>query len=311
MPPTTFTIDTDTPEGRHAAATLGINTLGASPTSLLPGIKVSMPGSGVGVDPNDENSVLGLYKEASGFQRDKLAQDAKSAKDNLDYNYANMRQQAKTAQDKLAVDRWYQQQQVRLADQTHALAVRSEGASEAKTMTDYLSGPDTMFQARQLGRSLYALNNGVAAPAYGYGGDTPQPRTEAGFQGIMGQGTSTVNPDAKAQPDGRIAAAAGIVKALPPSGTPGMSTTDNTAMNTLSALYSSPAEGADMNAADQEGTQFLNNGPGNVALGTYQSLLPGTKAALGSLAKTKGVNFDDWNAQWKRYQPGQGSVTGA
>jgi hypothetical protein len=298
-------IDTNTPEGRHAASILGINTLGDQPTSMLPGVQMGMSGSGGTTDlSSDQNDILAAYRESAGFEREKLAeqssqakaqlaQQAKQAKATLDFQYAQMKQIAKTAAESLAVDKWYKEQQVHLAEMTHALAVRAEqlseraqAASEAKTMTEYLSGPDTAFQARQMGRQLAALNAGGTAPSYRAGGDMEQPRTEAGFQGLMGGvasiygtpmgqgvtgqgagagGGSTGQPGAGngAAADGRVAAATGILKALPPSGTVGMNARDGSAMSAIQALYESPDETAALNEADKQGSAFLARGPGD------------------------------------------------
>lgn len=293
-----------------------------------------------------EQEILRAYREGAGYQRDELAQRTKQAKDELDYKYASLKAQAKTSREQLELDRWYKQQQMALAQRAQAASEdqfnKTYGLDYAKAETQYLSSPDTMFQARQLRNSANAImGGGNGYGAYRSGGDMEQPNTPEDFrrlaQGPTGSGGGTSGPGAGSMtnlyaPSGnstmlpgvansmqasggggadlRLKALKTIGDALPPSSGTGLSARDNSALAAMTAVYHAPG-GDDVDQAGAAADQLLAKNPQDFGLGTFESLLPGTRAALGSRMKTKGIYEPDYYAAYARSRPGQGNSLAA
>lgn len=259
-----------------------------------------------------EQAILDAYKEGSGYQRDALSSQVKQAKDELDYKYASLKQQAKTSSEQLELDRWYKQEQTKLAQQAQALKEKEFQLSYADAETKYLSSPDTMFQARQLERSASSLvNGGSAYGSYRAGGDQEKANTKEDFARIYNGGSFQTNGGSGGSSGSSMSTnstsggGAGSTSSL-------YATSADTGGSVGSGQQSTSSTGGnDMDRADSAGSQLLANGGGSLGLGQYESLLPGTRAALTSLAKTKGIYMPDWQAQWKRTRPGQGSTMAA
>lgn len=267
-----------------------------------------------------------MYAESAGFEREKLAaqiNDAKKARDNA---LAIAQLSAETSRYGTDVGRQTALDQLkenaRQFDARHALDEREFGLKYATTMTEFLSGPDSLFQARQFGRSMNAITAGPTgvAPGYRAGGDVEQPRTAEQFAALAnpgsgGGGGGAVAP-ATAQASGggggaadpRLKAANAIAQALPPSRSGGYSARDFAALRAMGELYAAPLEDPDMDEADRAGSVLLSRGPGSLGLGQLESLAPTDLKALGSLARTKGIDPSNWLSAYKKSRPGQVSA---
>jgi hypothetical protein len=192
------------------------------------------------------------------------------------------------------------------------LARQNLGLSYAKTATDYLSTPDTYFQARDfinMGQRAVDPGAGGIQPASGMGptpygaGGAPTPKTTddfavlagytqpgervyaggtPGFSEQGGGAPAGVNDQA---PDPRLKAAKGIFEALPPSQDAGLDDSDWAALQAAKALYSS-----------------------NLRPGTLQRMRPGQQAMLASAGRRLGYDPQDFQTDYTRYQPGQQGV---
>jgi hypothetical protein len=252
--------------------------------------------------------------------------------------------QRKTALDQL-------KENARQFDASHALEKQKFSLTYAQAATDYLSTPDRFAQGidfqRMAGRVL--SNQGGPEP-YGTG-VTFQPKTEADFAALANYGqdgstaagvgagwspprtdappaapalvttpaggtatpTAPTDPRLTIQPvreggpggaaptgpaptgneqapqvDPRVKVLKGIIDAMPPSTTPGHDNNDLAVMGAAQALYST-----------------------NLRPGTLESMRPDQKAIYSSFVKRSGRSWNDYQADYDAYKPGQRSVRAA
>lgn len=293
-----MTYDVYSPEGRHAAAAAGANTL-------------SDAGPDDGPDTADWDRYIAYLQEAlqasSGYQRmvlEKQYEDAERGRQNA---YKIARLQAETSRYGTDVNREVElarlKENARQFDANHGLEMQKLGLDYARTATDYLSTPDRYFQAgNYLNFASRVLAGQPGAAPYGSVG-TPTPKTSQDFAILAGGGIPGTGQGGSAQDvanraasaggagaDDRVRAVQALTKALPPSAGDGLDPTDFAVLGAVHQLYN-------RNLTPQQYLTIEAN--------------PDLKAMTASGGRRLGYNPDQWEAQQRRNLPGQGSVRAA
>lgn len=197
------------------------------------------------------------------------------------------------------------------AEKNYEIARASFGLDIIKTAVDYGSQPDSYFQARQFESAIPGLlNNTLRAPTSDVGIEGPKPNnladlvsTLTGGQGnaaLFGQGASVPGVNGGSGDSGSNLpstgapsltpqdAASAVIGANPPSQFAGLSQSDQSALNSIKAIYEKGLDWRDLNNLNPQ------------QLG---SLVSGGKA----------TGYDPKTELWKAAQkaPGQGDARAA
>lgn len=306
----------------------------------------SSGGSGSKVDPNDirdgmvesagnktiaQNDLRNYQQGELKVKRDELKQLQKQFEATLAYKMKTL----KLDRDRLAVDRgtafadaWYKQEQVRLADQTHQLAMSQLGLDYLKTDVEYRSSPDNYFKladfeagarARQdVPLFLQGLQQNVQGAAYQAPGGMPTSQgIGSGIEALGGSLAPGVG-QTWTPPNGGIF---GGFKDVPSqyqtqyqtqaSAVPGVAQPVMTPQQASAATVgSSGTEGwnaQDVSALNAIG-QLMRQGAHKLAPGALESLSSDNRALLGAGIARLGGSARSFMEQYQKSRPGQGNT---
>jgi hypothetical protein len=206
-------------------------------------------------------------------------------------------------------------EQARQFNASNELARANLGLNYAKTATDYLSTPDRHFQAADFTNMAGRALQGLGPQPYGANG-APTPKTTDDFAVLAGYtmpgegaasgrgadagraeqvyagGSSSFNEGGgsggQSGTDPRLKAVRAVFDAIPPSNEYGLNDNDYSALMAAKHIYTT------------------NLGPG-----TLQRMTPGQLAMNRSAGARLGYDVPSWEADYTRYQPGQGSSRAA
>lgn len=150
-------------------------------------------------------------------------------------------------------------EQQRQFDANHGLEMQRFGLDVARAYTDYARTPDMRWSANDFDTAVRNIGLG-GGPVPIAGQARPTPKSWEDFAALSGFNTPAVQAGQKMAPspsgpgmasaagagtasDPRLTAATGILKALPPSGTPGHDDNDWAALEAIRSLYLSGRPG--------------------------------------------------------------------
>jgi len=146
-------------------------------------------------DNADREREARLFEESSGFAQKKLDAEVKWRKEQLDQQYAQMKQTAKTAAERLKLDTWYQQEQIKIAKLAHELDTQRLGFDYQKHLAS-LGGPADYVEASnfalgasqnpQVAAFMQRLLGGQGMPAFIAPSGAPTPLNGQSLYGQFG-----------------------------------------------------------------------------------------------------------------------------
>ena len=309
----------DTPEGRHAAAAFGANTLNSSTADDDPYSAWLASPIGQKYDQAAES--------AAAYARQQADFTMAQSKRELDAKVAQMKQQGQIAQAELVLKQGDQQisrdrlaQELKIHQDQFGLDQQKFGLDRANAYTAYASTPDKRFMASDFADAMDRLGQGLGVRPYGTTAGTPTPKTwddftalsaypsgsdpsasvgaGSGGSSMLGSGQMGASTDAAsgggsgAIPQGsasdpRLSAVSAVAKAIPPSDSDGHDISDQAALAAIQNIYKASRPG------------------------TLQRMLPGQQQQFGAGLARLGYSAPDALAQMSRNGIGQGSGSSA
>jgi len=229
--PFSQSVPTVAPAAATAAASGGTAT--ATPTS-----------PGAGATPSQWDAYIATIQAAinasSGWEKTKLEAQMEDARKGRENAYAIAQLQARTS--RYGTD---QQTKMQLAQlqQNQRQFEASHGLEIAKAYTQFASTPDMVWSLNDFKSAMGRVGQGFS-PSPIAESASPKPKTYEDFAALTnykagggGGGGGTADPGGRSSRDARVSAANAVMKAIPPSDTPGNDGQDWAALRAIENLY--------------------------------------------------------------------------